>query len=161
MDQLLVSFLLFNLSGEHPVHRSNCGKIFLSYPGGTLAWVSPSGPPPHLLEDRTIHGVKGLATCPEAMIGGPSSYNRVELYHQVPGRAVLVFLDDSSNLFQECFHILLRRGRQDRSALVLAYTLSKEVEAVLNMRDNRFLLREGESSLFHESFNERFDLLFQ
>ena len=46
MDQLLVSFLIFDFSGEHPVHRSNRGKIFPFYPGGALAWVPPSGPPP-------------------------------------------------------------------------------------------------------------------
>lgn len=39
--------------------------------------------------------------------------------------------------------------------------LSKEVEAVLNVRNDRFLLREGESPLFHECFDERLNLLFE
>src|SRR6266550_4916390 len=59
MDQLLVSFLIFNFSGKHPVHRSNRGKVFLLYPSGVLAWVPPSGPPPQLFEDCIVHGVKG------------------------------------------------------------------------------------------------------
>src|SRR5258708_4338534 len=61
MDQLLVSFLIFNFSGEHPVPRSNCREIFPFHPGGAFAWLSPPGPPPQFFEDCAIHGVKGLA----------------------------------------------------------------------------------------------------
>src|SRR6266446_5876252 len=92
MDQLPVSFLIFNFSGEHPIHRANRGKIFLFYPGGALTWVPPSGPPPQLFEDRTIHGGEGLTTGAEAMIIGPSPYDWVELHDHLSGRVVLVFL---------------------------------------------------------------------
>ena len=92
MDQLLVSFLILNFSGEHPVHRANRREIFLFHPGSAFAWVPPSGPPPQLFEDRVVHGVEGVATCAEAMIGRPSSYDRVQLHKQLPGRAIPVFL---------------------------------------------------------------------
>src|SRR5260221_12334886 len=91
MDQHLVSFLILNFSGEYPVHCSNCGKIFLFYPGGAFAWVSPPGPPPQLFEDRVVHGVEGSAACTEAMIGRPSPYHRVKLHDQLSGRASFVF----------------------------------------------------------------------
>src|SRR6266446_2275145 len=143
MDQLLVPFFLFNFSGEHPVHRANCREIFLFHPGGAFVWVSPPGPPPQLFEDRVVHGVEGFATCAEAMIGRPSSYDGVQLHNQLSGRAIPVFLDGSSNLLQECANILLRGGRQNFPVWVLAYMQSKEIEAVLDMRDHCFLLREA------------------
>ena len=74
------------------------------------------------------------------MIGCPTSYDRVKLYYQLPGRAIPVLLDNSPNFLQEGFHILLCRCCQDRSALVLAYMLSEEVETILDVRDDRFLL---------------------
>ncbi len=85
MDQLLVSFLILNFSGKHPIHCSNRGEIFLFHPGGTFLWVSSPRPPPQLLEDRAIHGVEGFAACTESMIGCPTAYDRVELYHQLSG----------------------------------------------------------------------------
>src|SRR5258708_7985754 len=123
--------------------------------------MSPPGPPPQLFKDRIVHGVEGFAACAEAVIGRPSSDDWVELHNQLSGRAIPVFLDDPSDLLQECFHILLCGSRQDRSAPVLAYVLPKEVETVLDMGDDRFLLRDGKTSLFHESFNEWLDLLFE
>src|SRR5260370_1663190 len=79
MDQLLASILIFNFSGEHPVHRANCREIFLFHPGGAFAWVSPPGPPPQLFEDRVVHAVEGFPPFTQPMIVSPSPYNTTHL----------------------------------------------------------------------------------
>lgn len=85
MDELLVSLLVLNFSGKHPVSCSLCGKVFLLDPGGAFVWVPSPGPPPQLFKDCIVHGVEGFATCAEAMIGGPSSYYWVEFHYQLSG----------------------------------------------------------------------------
>lgn len=161
MDELRVSILSFDFSCKHPVSCSLRCEVFLLHPGRAFSWVSPSGPPPQLFKDRMIHRVKDFTAGPESVVVGPSPDNRIELDHDLSRRAILVFFDDSSNLFEERLHVLLRGTRQYSSIVVLTYVLTEEVEAVLNGGDDGFLLRQGESSFLQECFDAWFHLLFE
>src|SRR5437588_2319461 len=98
MHELRVSLFLLDFSCKHPVVGSFGREVFLPNPGRTFSWVSSSCPPPQLLENRMIHGVKGLAAGTEPMVMSPSSYDRVELHDDLSSRAILVFFDHPSDL---------------------------------------------------------------
>ena len=98
MHELPVSFPVLDFSCEHPVIGAFCCEVFLLHPGRAFSWVSPSGPPPQLLKDRMIHRVKDVTAGPKSVIVGPSSYDGVELDHDLSRRAILVFFDNSSDL---------------------------------------------------------------
>src|SRR6266516_2651140 len=115
MDPLRASILPFNLSCKHPVSCPFRCEVFLLHPGRAFSWVSPSGPPPQLFKDRTAG--------PEAMVVGPSPDDRVEFYHDLARGAILVCLDDPSDLLQERLHVLFRGGRKYSPIVVLAYML--------------------------------------
>ncbi len=140
MDELCVSILPFDFSRKHPVSCPLRREVFLLHPGGTFSWVSPSGPPPQLFKDCMIHRVKDFTAGPKSMVVGPSPDNRIEFHHDLSRRAILVFLDDSSDLLDERLYVLFRGTRQYSSIAVLAYMLTEEVEAVLNSGDDGFLL---------------------
>src|SRR2546421_3414194 len=89
MNKLGVSLFILDFSCEHPVIRALCPEVFLLHPGCAFSWMSPSGPPPHLFKDSIVHGVEGFATGTKPMVVGPSPYYRIELYNQLPSRAVL------------------------------------------------------------------------
>ena len=88
MHELPVSFLVLDFSCEYPVIGAFCCEVFLLHPGCAFSWMSPSGPP-HLFKDSIVHGVEGFATGTKPMVVGPSPYYRIELYNQLPSRAVL------------------------------------------------------------------------
>ena|SRR2546421_2286480 len=98
MHELRASILLFDLSCKHPVSCPLRREVFPLHPGRAFSWVSPSGPPPQLLKDRMIHRVKDVTAGPKSVIVGPSSYDGVELDHDLSRRAILVFFDNSSDL---------------------------------------------------------------
>src|SRR5258706_4094129 len=161
MDTLRASILPFDLSCKHPVSCPFRREVFLLHPGRAFSWVSPSGPPPQLFKDRMIHRVKDGTAGPKSMVVGPSPDDRVEFYHDLARRAILVFLDDPSDLLQERLHVLFRGGRKYSPIVVLAYMLSEEIKTILNRGNHRFLLRELESSFLQKRFDAWFHLVFQ
>ena len=94
------------------------------------------------------------------MILCPSSNDWVQHQDQMTSRGSLMVLDDFSDFSRKAFTFFFD-GLIMSLPLVLAYMLSQKVKAVLNMRDERFLSREGQSSFPHEWFNERFGFLLQ
>ena len=106
VNNLRVSFLVPDFSCKHPIVRTLGCEVFLPYPGCAFLWVSSPGPPPEFFKDCTIHGVKGFAAGSKSMVICPSSYYWVQFYEDLSGRTVLVFFDETSDLFHECFPIL-------------------------------------------------------
>jgi hypothetical protein len=88
----------------------------------------------------------------------PTPNERVEQQDQMSRCGSLVLLHDLSDFFQERFHVLLGRF-DDEFPVVLAYVLSKKVEAVFNLRDEGFLNRERQPSFPQELLHARFDFL--
>lgn len=161
INGLRLSFLVLDFSCKHPVVTADGDEVFLLHPGRAFFGVSSPGPPPQLFEDRTVHKIEGFATGPEPMIICPSSYHGIKLDGHLSSRAILVFFDDPPNFLQERFHVLFGRHGQNHAVAVLAYMLSKEVETVLDMSDDRLFLRQLESSFFQERLDEWFHLLLQ
>src|SRR6266516_1774832 len=94
VNELRVSFLVFDFTCKHPVLAPFCREVFLPYPGCAFSWVSPPGPPPQLFKDSMPHGVEGFATRTKSVIVRPPPYDRVQLHYDLSGRAILVFFDN-------------------------------------------------------------------
>src|SRR6266516_3038916 len=95
-----------------------------------------------------------------SVIIGPTSNFGVELSNEIACCGLLVRLNDFSDTLQKSVDILFGRFNQQFS-VVFAEMLSEKVKAVLDVRDERFLLGERQSTFFHELLHERLDLAFQ
>ena len=84
----------------------------------------------------------------------------VELNNQVAGRCLFVGFDGRPHLGQEGFGAFPRRLDKEL-AVVLAYILSEEVEALIDVSDGGLLRREIESSLLQECLEQGEDFLFE
>jgi len=76
--------------------------------------------------------------------------------------AVIVapYLDDPPDFRQERLYVVLGGLDQDL-APVLAHVLSEEIEPLVDVRNDCFLLREFQPSFGHEGFYQGLHLLFQ
>jgi hypothetical protein len=90
----------------------------------------------------------------------PSSDKGIELHDQISCCRLFVGLDERPHLAQEGGDVLARR-LDDELALVLAYVLPQEIEAIVDVRDDGFLLGERQPSFPHELLDQGFDFLFE
>jgi hypothetical protein len=98
------------------------------------------------------------------MVLCPTSTDWIEQEYEPSGRQRLVLLDDFPDLFEVGMHILVCWFDQQLvllSSFVLADILTEEIEAVPDVGETSFLSREFYPTLFHEGFDEGFDLLFK
>ena len=138
---LVCSILLLDFSCKHPVILSLRREVFLLHPGGAFSWMSPSGPPPQLFKDSMIHGVEDFTAGPKPMVVGPSPDNRIELHDRVVQQSYpLMFLDNSSDLLQECFDILFRGSGKYYSILYLRTCCPRKSKPSSICGDDGFLL---------------------
>ena len=85
----------------------------------------------------------------------------MKLPYQISSRSLGVPGDYSSDFRQHGLHIFLRWCDENLTILIAAYMLSKEVKAILNLRDPGFFWRKSPSPCLQECFNEGFDLSLQ
>ena len=159
-----IAGLLVDLAVKHPVVSSQRREVFLRDPGVGFAGVSPFHPLFHRLIDSLIYMVKGLLAHDMSVVIGPASDHAIEAKDHYSGRESFVGLYALSNLLKEGFDILLGRFDQQLmpfARLVLAYILTKEIEAFFDVRNEGFLWREMKSSFLHELLHEGFDFVFQ
>ena len=133
--------LTIHLSVEDPVVCTNGLEVFLRDPLVRFLWMSSFHPLSESSIDRVVYVMEDLRADYMLMILRPSSDDWIEHQDQSPGRQRLVLLDDVPNLFQMSMHILLCWFDQQfvlLSGFVLAYILTQEIEAVLNMSDAGF-----------------------
>lgn len=95
-----------------------------------------------------------------SVIIAPPSNFRVELGNEIPCCGLLVRLDDFSDALQKRVDVLFGGGNQPFS-VVFSEMLSEKIKAVLNVRDERFLLGECEPAFPHELLHGRFYFVFQ
>ena len=81
---------------------------------------------------------EGLLAGDVPVIIRPSLNNRVELPYQISSRSLGIPGDYSSDFCSHGLHILLRWCDDNLAILIAAYMLSKEVTAILNLRDPGF-----------------------
>ena len=159
-----IAGLLVDLAVKHPVVSSQRREVFLRDPGVGFAGVSPFHPWFHRLIDGLVYVVKGFLAHDMSVVVGPASDHAIEAEDQYSGRESIVSLDRLSNLLEEGFDILLGRFDQQLmpfARLVLAYILTKEIEAFFDVRNEGFLWREMKSSFLHELLHEGFDFVLQ
>src|SRR5229473_6943477 len=106
-----------------------------------------------------IYLVEGFFADHMPMIIGPPLNFWVELGNEVPCCGLLVRLDDFSDVLQKSMDALFR-GCNQQFSVVFTEMLSEKIKAVLNVRDECFLLGERQPTFFHELLHERFDLVF-
>ena len=116
--------------------------------------MPPGRPGPQGFVDGMIHSDKGLRAGGVPVILCPTLDERVEVQDQVAGCRRAVGLYRLPDLLQEGFDVLLGGGDVQLGAAVglavLADVLAQEVKAVFDMRDDRLLLGEFESSFPQE-----------
>src|SRR5258708_18681622 len=98
--------------------------------------MSSPGPMPERFKDCVIYIVKGVRADDMSVIVRPSPYDRVQFEYQVSCCRLFVLIDDLSYFGQQCRYLLLRGFNQELS-FVLADILSQQVEAFINVRDDR------------------------
>ena len=125
-----------------------------------LIGVSSFRPLPQGAIKGIIYTGEGCLADDMPVVVHPTPNLRVEQGDQFIGSRLLVSLDDFPDVAQKRLQVLLRRFDQQLT-VVFADVLAEEVEALCDVRDDCFLLREFQSSLPHERFHERFDFLFQ
>src|SRR5258708_1930385 len=105
-----------------------------------------------------IHCVKGFRANHMPVVIGPSSNFRVKLGNEIPGCGLLVPLNDFSDSLQKSMDVLFR-GFNQQFSVVFTEVLSEKIKAVLNVRDEGFLLGECQPAFLHELLHERFYLV--
>ena len=155
-----LALLVAVFPGEDPPAIALRAEVLILDPGLVLFGMPSPCPLPQDLEDGGVYGAKGFLTGVVSVIGSPSPDNRIEQTDQVFDLCLLVGLDDSSDLLQERVHVLAGR-LGDVFAVVLAYMVSEEIEAVVYAGDDCLFLREFQPAFLHELLHEGFDLTFQ
>ena len=90
------------------------------------------------------------------VILNPSPDDRVEQADQIFRFGLWVGLDDLAHFLHQFSDAFLSRFDQ-QFVVILAYILAEKVEPVLDVGDDRFLLREFQASLLKERFHQGFD----
>ncbi len=128
---------------EHPVPVSNGTEVFLAYPFLPFMRVPSLCPLPHQLVNGTVHFRVDRFAHHMLVIQRPSLNARIERHNQSSGCDLLAIFHDLSDFFQEAVYVLLG-GFDDEFHLfalfVLAYVLSKKIEALGDMRNLRLFL---------------------
>lgn len=104
---------------------------------------------------------EGLRAGYVPVIMSPSLDNRMKLPSQISSRSLGVPGDYSSDFRSHGLHRFLRWCDENLPIPGAAYLLSKEVKAILNLRDPGFFWRKSQSAFWQECFNEGFDLSLQ
>jgi len=121
-------------------------NVFLFEPARVFIRVSSSGPLPQTIEDCVIHAIERAFTHRMPMIVRPTSYLGVEFLNQIGGRHSKRSFDRSSDALQESLNVFLGWLDEQFPIGVSAHVLSKEVEAVRHVRDDRLRRREFKSA---------------
>ena len=112
----------------------------------TFGRMAPSCPSPEKVPDVMVDCCEARFGHHVAVVRGPAPDDRVEQpdYRRLCGACML--LDDFPSLAEKRFHALLRRLDQ-QFLVVLAYVLTQEVEALLNVSDPGLLSLESSRPL--------------
>ena len=114
-------------------------EVFLLDPGMRLVWVSSFCPLPQCQKDRMIHLVEGFRADHMSVIISPTSNFGVELSNEIACCGLFVLLHDFADPLQKSMDVLFR-GLNQQFSVVFPDMLSEKVKAVLNVRDEGFLL---------------------
>jgi hypothetical protein len=124
LDVLCGSILFLYLPTKHPVPLSDGMEVFIFHPSSGFVWMPSFGPLPECSEDRIIHFHKGLFARYMPMIVCPAPDFGVELYDQVSGCRLSIFLEKFSDLGKKCLDVFLGRFYQNFSIFVFPYVLT-------------------------------------
>ena len=145
---------------KYPVALAPGGIVFSGNPPSILVGVSALGPPPDGVIDRVIDFLHRPFAGTVTVILGPTPNERIELDDESSRRSLLVRPQPPSDFLPEGMGILLGGSHQELP-FVLANPFPEKVEALLDVRDPRFLRREREPPFPEKSLHQRFHLLGQ
>src|SRR5215475_11316724 len=106
-----------------------------------------------------LMGASWQASCSRWLSLRGNSWPMITLFSS-QGRFCATAFNDLTDIPQHRFDAL-HRWLNEQLPVVFAEVLSEEIKAVCDVRDDRLLGREGQSTLLQERFDHGFDLVLQ